>query len=254
MSSKFQTALLIGIAFVVVMLYMRRPEKQIPIVQDIEVTQPENRTIKVNSEGVVRVLPDTADIVILIETKNKELAVAKESNVTLTQKAMTLLAENGVPEDNVQVGFLRVKVYSTDVGIYGYVVSNPINITVHNLSNLESLLTALQKADEDIKISQVSLSISQINHYEEQALQIAIDSAQEKAKAITRKMGLQIGKAITIEQISPANSGDVPNSTFFSNIITANNLYDNYIYDDVLYVAFTEVAIKVQVTVTFELK
>jgi uncharacterized protein YggE len=113
---------------------------------------------------------------------------------------------------------------------------------------LEPVLTSLQEKT-DIRIAELNFSLSQINHYEEQALQLAVEAAQEKAQAISRKMGLQIGKAITIEQISAVNSPYVPYGTY---LISGTD--GGYIYDNLLAVTFSEITIKVQVSVAFEIK
>ena len=248
MPSKFQTFLLIVIAFVVVMLYMRRPEKQIPIVQDIQVTQPENRSITVSSEGVVTTTPDTADFQVIIDTDDIELAVARENNTSLTQDAMTILEENGIPKEDIHVDFLRVRVDATNKRIYRYIVNNLIKVTVHDLDQLEPILTALQERG-DIEISRITFSVSRMSQYEEQALQLAVGAAQEKAKAITRKMGLQIGKAITIQQLSNPYSSTKSYSTY-----DVTGLDAGYIYDNLTAVRFTEITVIVQVSVAFELK
>ena len=248
MSSKFQTALLIGITFVVVMLYMRRPEKQIPIVQDIQVTQPENKSITVSSEGVVTTIPDTVEFQIIIDTEDKELAIAREKNSELTQAAMTILKENEIPEEDIDTDFLRVRVDRTSNRIYRYIINNLIKVTIHDLDRLEPLLTALQQ-NGDIQISQITFSVSQMSRIEEQALQLAIGAAQEKAKAITRTMGLEIGKVITVQQLSSPYSSTRSYSTY-----DVTGLDAGYIYDNLTAVRFTEVEVTVQVSVTFELK
>ncbi len=246
MSSKFQNVMLIGIAVVVIALFLRRPEKQIPIVQDIQITQPENSFIKINSEGVVQVAPDTAEVEIVITTEELALAEAKQKNEELTEEAIRILKEYQIQDKDINGDFLRVQVNAGVTQIYNHTVSNVIEVTIHDLSLLEPVLTSLQQDGKAaLKISKVTFSLSRINQYEEQALQLAVDAAQEKAKAMSRKLGRQLGNVITIEQ-STFNSSSLDSGTF--------TWMPGYRQDTLLSIAFTEITIRVYVTVKFELE
>lgn len=252
MSSKFQTILLIGIALVVVMLLLRpqQPQQtqQVPSIQELQITQPEERSVVVSGDGEIKVAPDTADFNIKIKTDDKELTVAKENNAAVTQKVMAVLKEKGIPEEDIYVDLLRVQADSVGTRIYRYYVNNLIKVTARDLVQFEPLLTALQEIG-DIEIVGMVFKISKITNYEEQALQMAVGAAQEKAQAIARKMGLEIGKIITIQETYRDNSGDY--ITFDTFIL--NNPDSGYGYNNASN-ALSEITIRVKVTVTFELK
>lgn len=211
MSSKFQTALLIGIAFVMVMLYMRRPEKQIPIVQDIKVTQPEEKTIIVSGDGKLITKLDTAEFIIAYDTEETDLAIAKEKSEEMYAEATDILKSHGIEERDIIFDYSRVEAktgYTTAVNRkpYGpYVVHTTIKVTVRHLEELEPLFIDLQEAGF-YQIEDIVLRISNLDDIRNRVYQLAIDAADKKAKAIVRAIKLEIEYVISIDTLESNNS------------------------------------------------
>lgn len=253
MSSKFQTALLIGIAFVVVMLYMRRPEKQIPIVQDIEVTQPEERSITVSSEGKVTTNLDEVEFLIIMDTEAKELADAKLASEESLFKATTILSTHGVEEKDIIIGdtLIRVKTGYTTVNpkVVGYIVYQSVKVTLRHLDQLMPLFAELQET-QLFEIESIVFSISELEGYRERALQLAIQNANAKAKAIAREAGQEVGSVITIQAVNSNYSS----AQYYRSFETLDSFFGEGTnrWEKPLWIF--EITIAADVVVTFELK
>ncbi len=212
MTSKFQTALLIGIAILVGMLYMRRPEKQIPIVQDIQVTQPEERSITVSSEGKFEAKLDTAEFTIIIEAEEMKLEDAKTKSEQAYEDLKSFLRDHGIEEKDIIDSYLQVQEktgYTTAVNQkpYGvYLARRIVKVVVHDLEELEPLFIELQEAGY-YQIEDIVIRLSHMDDVRDRALQLAMEEAQKRAKAIARAINREIGQAISIDTLE-ANSSE----------------------------------------------
>jgi uncharacterized protein YggE len=238
--------MLIGIAVVVIALFLRQPEKQIPIVQDIQVTQPKQRNITVTGLGEVPVKPDTVEFIIHIETNEKELDRAKDENSKIEKKVMALLNKYAIPENDIKVDLLRVKPGLAGQLIYNYVADKSIRVSLHDLNMVEPLFIELQ-AMTTIKVSDITVSATNIVSYQEQALQNAYAVAEQKAKAVGRTMGVEIGKAISIQEYSD-------NYLYNTGSFNVGSLDAENVFENMKAFALTEIIFTVKVTVEFEIK
>ena len=249
MSQKIQFFLVICIAVAIGFLIFTIRQPQAPIVQDIQITQPEKRSITVVGTGEMKVKPDTVEFVIVIDSDDKDLANARMQNEKTFLKVMAVLDSHAVEKKDINSDYLRISTEASNTRIYKYIVNKSIKVTLHDLTGMEPLLTDLQEAGVG-QIKDMEFSISQLNSYYGQTLQLAIQVAEEKAKAAAAGMGLEIGKPISVletpltDQSTTIHYGDI--SSYSPEYL--------YLYSNLQSVSYTEITLKTQVTVTFELK
>ena len=253
MSSKFQNVMLIGIAIVVIALFLRQPEKQIPIVQDIQVTQPKERSIIVTGRGEVTAKIDKAEFVIAFETDEKELADAKIKNEETYIDTIMLLKQYAIEDKDIsEYHQVEIKTgYTTANGKkpIGYIIHRSLKVTLHSLEELEPLFIDLQAAGI-YDIENIFLSVSDIDGYQERALQLAVENANQKAKAVGRNINREIGQAISVN----ANSIYGDNNAGILSFDTLNTFFENKTSTWQKHFSVPEIAIYFYVTVEYELK
>lgn len=217
MSSKFQNVMLIGIAIVVIALFLRRPEKQIPIVQDIQVSQPKERSIIVTGRGEVKAKFNEAEFLIHFRTEDKELAEAKITNEKIYIETIALLQRYGVEVKDIS-DYLQVEVktgYTTSNNNkpIGYIAHRALKVTIHSIEELDPLLVDLQTTDK-YDIEDIVLRVSDSDRYNERALQLAMENADQKAAAIGRTINREIGSAISIGAAGAYNESTSGSQSF----------------------------------------
>ena len=84
---------------------------------------------------------------------------------------------------------------------YPRVSVGPMTITVRDLTKLDTLLEALVKAGGN-RIDSIGYETSDLRKYRDQARDMAVKAAHEKAGALAKALGQDIGKAQSIEEVS----------------------------------------------------
>src|SRR5262249_34369821 len=75
-----------------------------------------------------------------------------------------------------------------------------MTITVRDISKLDALVESLVKAGGN-RIDSIQYETSELRKYRDQARDLAVKAAREKAQALAAALGQQIGKAQSIEEV-----------------------------------------------------
>lgn len=179
-------------------------------------SSPENtRSMSVSGTGRVTIVPDMATINIGVRTEAKAVDDALEGNNAQSNAIADVLKDMGVAEEDIQTS--NFNVYPTDrydpmtgqaEGRY-FVVENTVNVTVRDLSQLGSVLSAVVEAGAN-NIYGINFSVEDREAAVAEARQLAIEDAQAKAQAIADEAGVELGDLININ----VSSNDMPISYF----------------------------------------
>jgi len=213
--------------------------------------------ITVTGQAEVKVAPDEVVFRLEVETMNKELATAKALNDESVRKVLALARKYQIPERNVQTDYISVvpKYYQTSIPeerhrngeFLGYEVSKRIVIILNDVSRTESLLSDALTTGVNY-VRGVEFRSTQIRKIKDQARQLAIRAAQEKAIALTREIGQTIGKAHMIREDEPGRYDNRAQSNAIGIIAGAATS------DDESTIALGQISIQARVVVSFELK
>ena len=97
----------------------------------------------------------------------------------------------------------------------GTTLTSDVPVTVRDISKLDSLLEALVKAGGN-RIDSIQYETSELRKYRDQAREMAVIAAKEKAQALASALGQHIGKAYTIEEPLDVSSLQAANSYFYN--------------------------------------
>lgn len=174
-------------------------------------------SVKVTGTADVNVTPDRAVVRIGVEKQSSSATAAKKAADAAAREVLSVLHDSGIADKDVKTDWLSLAPqYDWRNGrITSFSAEQSLTVTVRELSKLDSLLDALIKAGGN-RINSVQFETSDLRKYRDQAREMAVTAAREKAEALAKALGQSIGKAISLEEIpqstNPYYGGYLSNS------------------------------------------
>lgn len=210
--------------------------------------------ITVSGQAEINVTPDMAIFNLRVVMLDKDLARAKALNDERVKKVLALAKDYQLAPGDVQTNYISIETSYSEVTetkpsvFLGYEVAKSIVLTLRDMNRIEALLSDVVKAGVN-RVGGIEFRTTQLRKYRDQARQMAIRAAQEKAIALTKEIGQTIGKAYSITEESFERSGGSNN--FVQNSISSEG-GDNSQSEGTI--AIGQIPVSARVTVRFELK
>ena len=171
--------------------------------------KPEPRVVTVAGEAEVNVSPDEVVFDLTVSTFNRELRVAKTQTDERLRNVIALAKRYGVADADTQTDYInltpRYRGDNEARTLLGYSVRKDLVLTLRDVTRAEGLLSELLDSGVT-RINTVSFRSSQMRKYRDQARDLAMRAAREKAAALAGAVGQKIGKAYSIEEEAPTRS------------------------------------------------
>jgi uncharacterized protein len=161
-----------------------------------------SKFVRVTGTAEVKVVPDRAVIEIGVEKQDPSATAAKHKEDAIARQVLSSLHNSGIEEKDVKTTFLSLQPRTINVKkvkVSVFVAQQTMTITVRDLAKLDSLLESLIKAGGN-RIDSISYETSDMRKYRDQARELAVKAAKEKAIALAKALGQEIGKAQSIEE------------------------------------------------------
>lgn len=148
--------------------------------------------VSVNGAGSITVKPDIAYIQVGVETQDADAEVAQQENAKLMNEVMAALAKQQIAEDDIKT--VQYNVYDRYDYIDGkqtnktYQVTNTVKVTIRDIDAVGSVIDAVTLAGAN-SISSIEFGIADEDAVYQEALKLAMESAQKKADAILSTFG-----------------------------------------------------------------
>jgi uncharacterized protein len=221
--------------------------------------------IIVTGDAVVYAMPDKIVITLGIETWDRDIIPAKQKNSDILKKAVKAIMECGVAEKDIQTDYLSIEPrwknnFERDEFI-GYFVRNTFVVTLNDTKKVEELITKVLQAGVT-NIHGVDFQTTEFKKYRQQARELALKAAKEKAVAMAAELDQSIGAPLQINE-NPTGSGGFYYSSWWGGGwgsrgggMAQNSIQDmsgnrGEISDTI---ALGKISIHANVTVTFKLK
>jgi uncharacterized protein YggE len=160
----------------------------------------EDRVITVTGDAEVRVVPDEVVINLGVETDDMEIDVAKAKNDERVQRVLAVTEDYGIESRHVQTEYVDIEPrYDYDRVFIGYFVRKTIVVTLKDISRFEDLLTDVLKAGVNY-VHGIEFRTTELRKYRDQARDLAIEAAQEKAEALATALDQTLGLPLTITE------------------------------------------------------
>ena len=175
--------------------------------QTLEPNPPTQARVVVVGEGRVTVTPDYAQIRSGVTTTAKTVKEASDTNAKLMTAIFAALADAGIAKKDIQTSQFSIEpVYasSTSAGspkLAGYRVSNQVDVTVHQLSQVGEIIDGLVKAGAT-DAGRIVFLVSDRDKALDQAREAAIGDARHKAELYSRAAGLNLGRVAWVTERS----------------------------------------------------
>jgi uncharacterized protein YggE len=162
-------------------------------------TSPRPRLISVTGTAEVNVAPDEVVLSLGVESRDKDLALAKAQHDHRVKKLLAEAHDAGVEGKYIQTSMLQMRPDYSDEKVprfLAYQVSQTIQVTLKDLSKYERMITKLLEAGVN-RIDSVEFLVAEPRKYRDEARAKAIKAAREKAVAMAAELGQTIGKPWT---------------------------------------------------------
>ena len=164
---------------------------------------PEPPSIVVSGDGVVKVTPDQAWVRIGAESRAKNSKDAQQQNAAVMSAVQQKVAAFGIPKDAIKtVGIDLQLEFDFRDGRQtprGYVARNTIEVRVDDLSKLGEVLDAAVGSGAT-NLHGLRFDVKDREKQEQQALQLAVVNAMEKAQALAAGAKRGIDRILRIEE------------------------------------------------------
>lgn len=154
-----------------------------------------NNILKVTGTGVIKVMPDTAEIVLGVITENDKVQIAQKENSTITAQVIETLKNLGVLNKDLKTeGYTINSKYDYVDGkqvFRGYEVRNLIRVTIRDINNIGMIIDAAVEQGVN-NIGNISFTIKDSSLFYSEALKLAVEDAQSKAITIASKLGVKV--------------------------------------------------------------
>lgn len=209
---------------------------------------PRPRLISVTGTSEVNVAPDQVVLSLGVESRDKDLSVAKTQGDARTKKVLRLARDAGVEPKDIETSTLRMGAEYSEEKVpkfLGYAVSQTTTITLKDLSKYESLMTKLLEAGIN-RVNGINFGVSETRKYRDEARSKAIRAAKEKAVAMAADLGQTVGKPWDISEESGWNAYQYAANSFSTDKATRDS--------DESTIAPGELTIRASVKVSFQLQ
>lgn len=159
--------------------------------------------ISVSGEAQVRVTPDEAILTIGVETWDKDLNSAKSGNDQKIKKIVNSVTALGVEPKNVQTDYINIHPrykheYEKEIFI-GYFVRKILVINLKDFKKFDDILTAILE-NGATHVHGIDFLTTELRKHRDQARDMAVKAATEKASDMAQAAGRSLGKARSISE------------------------------------------------------
>ncbi len=166
----------------------------------------QKHSIHINGEGKVVAVPDIAKIQLGYSVEKKKVAEAQKEN---TEKINTVIKKlkdefNIDPKDIQTANYNIYPRYNWNEGrqiLRGYEVSQNISVKIRDLDNISDILGLVGQEGLN-QVGGLSFEIDDPQELKQQARELAIKHAKEKAESLADIAGVKLGNIISFSEYS----------------------------------------------------
>ncbi len=163
-----------------------------------------SRTVNVSGAAVVNVTPDRALIQLGVESNDTTPEGVQAQNFQDIQRVINAVRALGVEAKDIATDYYIVQpVYDSYESLYikGYRIDNTVSITLKDVSLTDDVIIAAFNAGAN-QVWDVQFYTSELRKYRDQARELAMIAAGEKATALAGAAGAETGCVLTISENS----------------------------------------------------
>ena len=168
-----------------------------------------SRTIQVSGSATVKVIPDLVTIQLGVTSNATTPQGVYDQNTAAMKKVTTAIRSLGVADKDISTDYYIIHpVYQdyNDLEIKGYRINNTVVVNLKDVSKVSQVLAAALSAGAN-EVVDVQFKTTQLRQYRDQARELALKAAQEKARDLAGAANAQPGCVLTIDENSWSYTG-----------------------------------------------
>lgn len=160
------------------------------------------RTVSVSGTAVVNVTPDRVLIQLGVQSNGRTPQLVEAVNSTTIYRVIKAIKKLGIAEkDIVTDRYVIDPIYDdyNSLTIEGYRIHNMVAITLRNINNVNEVMIAALNAGAN-QVVDVEFYLSDLRKYRDQARELAVVAAGEKAQDLANAAGAEAGCVLNISE------------------------------------------------------
>jgi hypothetical protein len=162
------------------------------------------RSVSVSGTAVVNVTPDRALIQLGVQSNGLTPAAVEAANTAATRQVINTLKELGIGAKDIATDWYVIDPIYNDYNsltIEGYRINNIVAVTLRDVSQLSQVIAVSLESGAN-QVINVELYTSELRRYRDQARELAMQAANEKAQALANAAGASTGCVMSIHENS----------------------------------------------------
>jgi uncharacterized protein len=159
-------------------------------------------TVTVVGEGTQNATPDNALLSLGVQVKRGSTGDAMSAANSEMNALLSAIKAQGVQDVDIQTTGIGVNQQSNGYAVTGYQAFNSVNVKIHHINNVGSVIAAAQRAvGDDIQLNGITLSLSDNTNQLKGARQAAMTAAAARAKEWATLAGRHLGKVLSVSEV-----------------------------------------------------
>lgn len=161
-----------------------------------------SRTISVSGTAVVNIKPDRALIKLGVQSNGRSAKEAQAANAATLHRVIKALNSLGIESKDIATDWYIVEPLYEDydsLHIKGYRIYNIVEVTVRDVDKANEAMIAAFQAGAN-QVVNVDFYTSELRKYRDQAREMAMKAASEKAEDLARAAGSDAGCILNISE------------------------------------------------------
>jgi hypothetical protein len=161
-----------------------------------------SRSVQVSGTAVVNVIPDRALIQLGVQSNGTTPGAVERANTIAIQKVIKAVQALGVPAKDIATDLYIIEpVYESYDSLYikGYRINNLVAITLRDVKQTSQVMAAALEAGAN-QVVNVEFYTSELRQYRDQARELAMIAATEKAQALAGTAEAELGCVMNIHE------------------------------------------------------
>lgn len=166
-----------------------------------------SRSIQVSGVAVINVTPDRALIKLGVQSNGRSAKEAGTKNSVTINQVVKALKSLGIEAKDISTDWYTIEPLYKDyesLHIEGYRIYNTIEITVRDVSKANDAIVAALQAGAN-QVVDVQYYTSELRKFRDQAREMAMKAAREKADALSSTAGTGVNCVLTINETTQSN-------------------------------------------------
>lgn len=163
-----------------------------------------SRSIQVSGSATVKVIPDLVTIQLGVTSNAATPQGVYDQNTAAMKRTVAAIRALGVADKDISTDYYIIQpVYQNyeSLDIKGYRIHNTLIVNLKDVSKVSQVLTAALSAGAN-EVVDVQFKTSQLRKYRDQARDLAVKAAQEKARDLAGAANAQPGCVLSIDENS----------------------------------------------------